>query len=270
MNSDQVETGGAVPAPAPVPPTAPARSWPPPVPPALKVVGGIGIALGAITAVLNLVLPAVALPQLLDNAGAEPALWTVLIGGGACVLLGLLQLAGGIGLFRGRLWGRSLSIVAAVLSLPVVLAAAVAGRVVSNLIDVQGGVARGFEVCLFGPFGLGPFALALPIVLLTEDVRRWAAELRAGPGADPVKLEAAARLNALAVVSLLLSLVPLPPLPLAAPVIAVLALRHIAASGGKERGRGLAIAGLVVSGLWWLLAVGLAVFVVLIVTGVVR
>jgi hypothetical protein len=224
--------------------------------------------LGAINIVLNIAMPAVALPQIVNNAGAEPVLVAVLIIGGACLLAALLQLVGGIGLVRGRLWGRNISIAAAGLSLLALFVGIIASRVITEVIRVRGGVERGFEVHTFGVCGLGPFVLALLIALCTQNVRRWAAELRAGPGASEGQLQASSRTNPLAIASLLLSLLPIAPMVLAALVVGVMALRQIARSGGKERGRGLAITGIVFSSLWILLALALVVLVVvLIATG---
>jgi zinc-ribbon domain len=253
-------------APDPEPP-----SWPPPRPTALTVLGIIAIILGLIMSPMNAYGLISSTMTLKDIGGAEAMMLIAQAVSGSWLVLSLLLLLSGIGMVCGKPWARRLALAAAIASFPLIPGGLIATEVAGAVLRAQGGPTRSFEVFIGGACFMPLFSVALLVYLLSGNVRRWAKITSAGPGVDQAALFSGPETNMLAVSCLLLSFLPALPLLIGSVITGVIALRQIGRSEGKQRGKGMAIVGLMISGFWMLLVVGLIVLgIVLFSTGVIK
>ena len=220
-------------------------------PKSVKVLGTISTVFGSMSVLFNIIAPVVVFRVLSDIGGTDPARWVWPLTGILFLFQSLLLLVGGIGMFRGRLWGRKLSLVYAISLFPVAFVGFVAVIVSTAMVQVSGKLGQDVDkLLIFGICGGPIYAIVLMVLLLSNNTKRWAYTVRHGQApprdGDPDEQPSTSRL---AILSLIFS--PLICLPLIAQITAVvmgiLALGRIRRSEGRLKGRGLAIAGLVVS-----------------------
>jgi hypothetical protein len=126
--------------------------------------------------------------------------------------------------------------------------------------ELQGQLTESYQVFLGGALLSPILAVVLMVMLLSGSVREWAQKVRSG-GVTEKAPHAEAELCTTALLSLCFSLVPFILCQLAALVLGIVALVQISRSGGRLRGTGMAIAGLVISSLLIMLLVGILLFI---------
>ncbi len=222
-----------------------------------KILGPIDIALGTLLALVNVFLVENAI-SVLERAGAD--------GGGALrveevffVIVGALLVVGGVGLSRGRRWGRVVTLVAAVgcvLGMLVVggISGAVTALAEARHVSIPSVTTGGALSPVFG--------IALLVVLNLREARDFGAgraPVAPGtPGAPVVPQQT----SVMAIMSMVLSIIPFMLVtPLVGLILAIVALGQIKRSNGALGGRGFAIAGIVLASFWY----GLGLLIVLLV-----
>ncbi len=234
-------------------PLARPPAWPPEPPKAMKVLGTLCIIAGSLNTLINTIAPVIAMLVLWNKRGAELALVAVPVAGLIWLGYSLLLLVGGIGMVRGRPWGRSLCLFFAWTSVLVMIYSILGLGVVEVIINLRG-AALPTRVLVVAALFVPALTVVLLMGLLTGRIKRWAEFMAAGPGVIP---PARPELSMPAAFSLLISLVPFPPFAhMYSIILGFVGLRQIARSKGRKCGRGKAIAGTVISGLVLLVLVG--------------
>ncbi len=235
--------------PSAAPPAAPAAPppWPPEQPRGMKTLGVLCIISGLLSSLINVIAPLIAMGTIWNKRGVEIAL--VAIPTVAVIWLGysMLLFVGGVGLVRGRLWGRKLCLAFAWTGVLLMLYSVIGLSVAEAIMHARGGVQQSFNVLVAAGLFFPALTVVLLMGLLTGRIKRWAEFMEAGPGIIP---PARPEPSMPAVFCLLTSLMPVPVLAHTySLILGFVGLRQIARSGGRKCGRGKAIAGMVISGL---------------------
>jgi len=168
------------------PPPAPAP-WPPLRPTSLKVLGIISIVLGSIMIVINIIAPIHTLAVVSRVRGAGLAVVLMPSVGLIWLALSVMLLASGIGMVRGRLWGRTLGMVFGFSLYPLLFVSVVMMVVGQLIIEQAGGLPSGsqtYRLVVAGSCCSPIFAIVLLVMLLTGEIKLWAAAMRAGRDAQ--------------------------------------------------------------------------------------
>jgi hypothetical protein len=212
-------------------------------------------------AILNLALGFVALHQLHEAGVTGGPATAVTVVMAIFVALGLLLALGGVGLVAQQRWGRWVSLIAAALTFPGLIAAVVVVKIVESwpydhpLPSVS---------IIAGAPALSPlYGILLLVMLNLPEVRAWARGSVMAPAASAgVAPAPPAKTETLAIVSFALSLIPFLLLTqITSLILGIIALKRIARSRGALLGRGFAIAGVAISSAILLLIIGILVLV---------
>ena len=244
------------------------------MPSRLKKLAYANLALGPLVALINLFIIGKSISRLADLGASNGVLVPLGLIIVVFCLLGAVLFLGGVGLLKERRWGRTCSLVFAFGSFAAVLLGNVTARIMSNLSEIGEVSIPGLHQQENFNVGSGIFTLygiLLIVMLMLPDVRAWARRTELAPTAStgsviPTSHPAA---SGLAIASLVASLIPFLLLgQITGLILGIVALRKIKQSQGAVGGKGLAIAGVTISGLILLFMIG--VLVLLITTGAFR
>jgi hypothetical protein len=190
-------------------------------------------------------------------------------------VLGTLLVIGGIGLLRNRKWGRIWSLIAGVSCLLALLGASIVtnvtqAMVTSGAIPLRPGQQTFYFEEISSVTGFAPlYGILLIVLLMLPDSRGWArgAAPASGASGEAGSVGAAstpARTSGLAIASLACSMIPFVLLTqIAGLALGIVALVKIKRSNGSLRGKGFAIAGVIISSVVLLLIGGIVSAIVL-------
>jgi hypothetical protein len=241
----------------------PTHPWPPlpgagqPVvagpPRLLRVLAWINLAVGVLLPLVNYLVVHGSITKLralgLSAAVTAPLWVTIWVYAGT----GLLVLLAGVGLYRRALWGRLLSVLCGGWFFLALFVSVVCGHVTLALaMQEYRGPFLSIEVWYAAPMLTPLYGILLIVLLNLPGVRRWARGVRAVRRGVPPELAFAPAaeppISALAVVSLVFSLIPCLLVTQAVGfVTGLLALRRIRLAQGALGGRGMALAGTIIS-----------------------
>lgn len=215
----------------------------PPPPTSFKPLGILSLLFGLALGAFNTLMPLHALSRLSSISGVEDASIAILVCMALLAIPSLLLTLGGIGLARGRSWGRTLCLIFSWSILPCLIVAVIILKIAENLVELKGGPSESFNVMVGGAFLAPIVAVILLVKLLGREASQWALQIRYGAAADQIP-----PLCPQAVMSLILAFVPMMMLTqIASFILGIVALVKISRSKGKLRGTGLAWAGTILS-----------------------
>jgi hypothetical protein len=232
------------------PPAQPVPSTPPR---SLQVFGWINLIAGVCLPILNFFVVNHSIEKLhgmgLSDTTTAP-LWIVIW---MYAATGLVMFVTGIGLCQQTLWGRKLALICAVWYFIAVFASLICGSVTMALVQEE----------YHGPYTQIQFFFAAPMLtplygiitlvsLNLPPVRRWARGVRAVnrgvPPAEAFAPVAEPPVSKLAVTSMICSVIPcMLVTQVVALITGIIALRQIKKSNGTLGGRGMALAGTIIS-----------------------
>ena len=235
-----------------------------------RILGIVSICFAVLTILFNIVAPLLSLSMLWDNVGAEAMLWAIPAFMFVAIVHNAMLLIGGIGMARGKPRGRFWAFIYAALALPVGLLTIVAAKVLSAMVEVNGGVQHPTEVVFGGNCCSPLFAAVLAIMLLTGPTKAWLDDLKARrfagvPGAAPGTAPIHRPNSVLAIICLVISPIPLMLLPqLTAIILGIIALRRIRRSNGQLGGKWFAIIGIIIASTFFAIIGGIVLLVLVI------
>lgn len=242
------------------------------MPSRLKKLAYANVVLGPLVALINLVIIGKSISRLASLGASNDVLVPLGLIIVLFCLLGAVLLLGGVGLLKERRWGRTWSLVFAFGSFAAVFLANVTARIMSNLAEIGAVTIPGLHQQENFNVGSGIFtlyAILLIVMLMLPDARAWARGAEPGaatPSGAVIATSPSPPASGLAIGSLVASLIPLMLLgQITGLILGIIALRKIKQSQGTVGGKGLAIAGVTISGLILLFVIG--VLVLLIATG---
>ena len=278
MIDDQALTTSAIP---------PANSIRP-LPAQVKAVAYGNLIVGPLLAILNAIVVGHSISELNARNAPEGLSTFFYLNILIYLVVGTLFLVGGIGLLRNQKWGRVVSLIAAVSCFVALFAGSVLGKIAQNLLASGALPLRPGQMSFYfrAPMSVAGFAplyaIAVIVLLMLPDARNWARGDRdvaavgglsepqsatpSPPGYQPnPNALSTVRTSPLAIVSLVCSMVPFMMLTqIASVVLGIVALTQIKKSNGALRGKGFAIAGIIISSVLIIFIATVIIFVTMV------